>query len=259
MIKVIASDLDGTLLLHGAQEINPEIYDIILALQQKGIHFISASGRQIASQLNLFRPIADKISYISENGAVCFHQGKKLAAFGMNRDLANRILNAIDQFSDCKAVVSGAETCYLKSGDDDFLYHVRHVLNNTTAVVDDFSEINEPIVKIAFFDCSGTYAHADYFKETFQSEIKVVTSGSDWVDFMPYGTNKGTALKILLETLEIAPEDMIAFGDQENDVEMLTLAGKSYAMVSAVPAAKEVADATTDSVEKTLLELLKTL
>lgn len=259
MIKLIASDLDGTLLLHGAQELNPEIFDIILALKEKGIHFISASGRQIASQRNLFKPIADDISYIAENGAVCIYEGKIIATFEMDRELAFRILDCIDQFDDCKTVVSGAQTCYIKSGDEHFLHHVRHVLNNDTTVVDDFSEITEPIIKIAFWDLSREYAHAEYFKNKFNHEIKVITSGSDWVDFMPYGTNKGTALRIMLEQLGIAPEEMIAFGDQENDVEMLTLAGKSYAMTSAVPAAKEAADETTSHVEATLKQLLKEL
>lgn len=58
MIKLIASDLDGTLLQNGAQELNPEIYDLILALKERGIHFAAASGRQYASERNLFKPIA---------------------------------------------------------------------------------------------------------------------------------------------------------------------------------------------------------
>ena len=259
MTKIIASDLDGTLLLHGAQALNPEIFDIILKLKEKGIQFISASGRQIASQRNLFAPIADEISYIAENGAVCFHQGKMIASFEMERDLVFRILDCIDQFDDCKAVVSGIQACYVKSGDDDFFHHVAHVLGNTTVTVDDFRKITEPILKIAFWDLSREYAHADYFKNKFNQDVKVITSGSDWVDFMPYGTNKGTALRIMLEKLGISPQEMIAFGDQENDVEMLSLAGKSYAMEGAVPAAKEVADEITCCVEYTLKEFLKTL
>ena len=67
MIKLIASDLDGTLLQNGAQELNPEIYDLILALKERGIHFAAASGRQYASERNLFKPIADEIQD-SSNG-----------------------------------------------------------------------------------------------------------------------------------------------------------------------------------------------
>ena len=189
MIKLIASDLDGTLLLHGAQALNPEIYDLILALKKKGIHFIATSGRQIASQRNLFKPIADEISYIAENGAVCIYKNEVIATFAMDSDLAFRIIQGIKERPECIAVVSGAEVCYMEAGNDELLYHVRHVLNNQTEVVNDFSEIQEPIVKIAYFDRSGDYSSVDYFREKFQEEIKVVTSGSDWVDFVPFATN----------------------------------------------------------------------
>lgn len=259
MIKLIASDLDGTLLLHGAQALNPEIYDLILALKEKGIYFVATSGRQIASQRNLFRPIADEISYIAENGAVCIYKNEVIATFAMDTDLAFRIIQAVKEQPNCLAVVSSAETCYIESGNDEFLYHIRHVLNNDTTVVDDFSQIQEPIVKIAFFDGSGTYASADYFKKKFQGEIKVVTSGNDWVDFVPFGTNKGSALRIMLDKLGIAPEEMIAFGDQENDLEMLALAGTSYAMSTAPAAVKKIAAKTTETVEEVLRELLASL
>ena len=201
MIKLIASDLDGTLLLHGEQALNPEIYDLILALKEKGIHFVATSGRQIASQRNLFKPIVDEISYIAENGAVCINQNEVIATFAMDRDLALRINQCLKEQPECIAVVSGAETCYMEPGNDEILHHVRYVLHNQTALVEDFSEIQEPIVKIAYFDRSGTYASAKHFKEKFKEEIKVVTSGNDWVDFVPFGTNKGTALRIMLDKL----------------------------------------------------------
>ena len=49
MLKLIASDLDGTLLLNNAQELNPEIYEIVMNIKEKGILFVSASGRQLNS------------------------------------------------------------------------------------------------------------------------------------------------------------------------------------------------------------------
>ena len=47
MIKLIASDLDGTLLRNGAQEVDPKVYDLIRTLKEKGVHFAAASGRQL--------------------------------------------------------------------------------------------------------------------------------------------------------------------------------------------------------------------
>ena len=61
MIKLIASDIDGTLVPDGAGEINPEIYKEILRLRGKGIQFAAASGRQWVSIERLFEPIKEKI------------------------------------------------------------------------------------------------------------------------------------------------------------------------------------------------------
>ena len=259
MIKAIASDLDGTLLLHGAQALNPEIYDIILELKKKGIAFISASGRQLASQHNLFAPIVDEISYIAENGAVCLHEGETIVASGIDRELGLRIANEVSKRPGCKVVISGIEACYMLSGDDAFFYHVSQEMNNVTVAVDAFEDIQEPFLKICYYDEGDILASAGYFQELFEKDMKVITSGNVWVDFLPYDCNKAVALKILLDKMNILPEEVISFGDQQNDVEMLTMTGKSYAMSGAVPEAKACADEITDSVEKTLLELLKKL
>ena len=65
MIKLIASDLDGTLLLNGAQSLREETCRLIHRLYtEKGIRFVSASGRQYDNQRRLFAPVADEIAYI---------------------------------------------------------------------------------------------------------------------------------------------------------------------------------------------------
>ena len=87
MIRYIASDLDGTLLLNGAQELDPEVFSLILHLKEKGIHFIAASGRQYYSLRNLFRPVADQISYIAENGSLCIHDHQVISRGLIPREL----------------------------------------------------------------------------------------------------------------------------------------------------------------------------
>ena len=59
MIKLIASDLDGTLLKEGTMDINPEIYDIIRKLKAKGIVFAAVSGRVYDSIERVFAPVKD--------------------------------------------------------------------------------------------------------------------------------------------------------------------------------------------------------
>ena len=76
MIKLVASDLDGTLLLHKAQSLPEEIFSLIRQLEELGIMFVAASGRQYPNMTKLFAPVASEISYISENGALAVDHGE---------------------------------------------------------------------------------------------------------------------------------------------------------------------------------------
>ena len=257
MIRLIASDLDGTLIPNGMQSLNPILFPIIKELKKRGILFVSASGRQLASQRGLFGEMADDISYIAENGALCIHNGKCIYSGEMKRDTADAILRALASLPSCKVLVSCPDTCYILSGDDAFLHHVRDVLHNDTTVTDCFDTISEPILKIAAWDTVDVSRSADALQALSFPDIKVATSGNDWIDFIPTYCNKGTALSALLRHLHIDPADCISFGDQQNDVEMLTLTGISYAMESGVTEAKAAATATTACVEHTLQELLE--
>ena len=58
MIKLVASDLDGTLLLHKAQSLPEEIFSLIRQLEELGIMFVAASGRQYPNMTKLFAPVA---------------------------------------------------------------------------------------------------------------------------------------------------------------------------------------------------------
>ena len=69
MIKMVASDLDGTLLLNKAQSLPEEIFPLIRKLKEMGILFVAASGRQYPNMKRMFAPVASEIAYISENGA----------------------------------------------------------------------------------------------------------------------------------------------------------------------------------------------
>ena len=68
MIKLVASDIDGTLVPEGTTSIDPEFYEIIRKLKKKGILFAGASGRQYSSMRALLDPVFDDIIFISGNG-----------------------------------------------------------------------------------------------------------------------------------------------------------------------------------------------
>ncbi len=203
MIKLVASDLDGTLLQNGAQELTPRALDLVRRLTEKGIVFVASSGRQYDNEVNLFKPVKDQISYIAENGSICIHKGNVISRTVIAPELIRRTIDEVKK--DGPHII------------DKYLHHL---------------------------------------KAKFSSEIKVVTSGNIWIDFIAPGTNKGTALLKLLDVLQIRPEECMAFGDQYNDVEMLQTVGTSYAMSNSAPGISYYSTYVTDSVEDVLEDLL---
>lgn len=259
MIKFIASDLDGTLLKNGAQKLDPIIFEQIRALRASGIRFAAASGRQYENLRRLFAPVQNDISYIAENGSLCIHEGKTLAKALIPRELGIRITDAIHRLPGCDCIVSGERICYTDSKNKAFIYHMVHEVGNDMEVVDSIGDIREPFLKISVCNFGGTEECLAYFQRLFSREIKVVTSGNIWVDFIAPNANKGSALQILLDNLGISPKDCVVFGDQYNDVEMLQLAGISYAMSSAAPGISSYSTYVTDSVEDVLEDILSSL
>lgn len=261
MIKLIASDLDGTLLQNGAQELTPRAIKLVHSLTQKGIHFVAASGRQYDNERRIFDKIKDEISYIAENGSLCIHNGKVISRGIIPDPLARRILEELKKQPGFEIVVSKEDACYIEDNHPQFVNHIVNVMHNTTKIVRDVREVEGPILKIAIANMTSQdlRTYLNHLQEMFASEIKVVTSGHVWIDFIVPDCNKGTALRQLMELFGAAPSECIAFGDQYNDVEMLELTGTSYAMSNAAPGIARHASFVTDSVEDVLEEILSSM
>ena len=258
MIKLIASDLDGTLLQNGAQELTPYAIDLIHRITEKGIRFIAASGRQYDNERRLFADIKDEISYIAENGSLCIHEGKVISRGIIPNDLAYRIMHEIKKEPGYEIVVSREDTCLIGDNDPDFVNHIVNVMHNTTEIVDDITKVKGPFLKLAIANMK-THDLGPYLKhlrQMFYPSVNVVTSGNIWIDFIVPGYNKGTALQTMMDLFGIKPEECMAFGDQYNDVEMLELAGYGYAMSNAAPGIAGHAKYVTASVEEVLEDVL---
>lgn len=256
MIKLIASDLDGTLLRNGAQTLPHEIFDLILKLKEQGIHFIAASGRQYASMRRLFEPVKDEISYICENGSLCVHNGEILKRGAIDRELSLRILNEIRNCPNCNIMLSCEDCCYIESEDHEYYHLIHDELGYDVKYVPDISLIDKPFLKIAIHDSKTLNESYEHFHKLFSAEIPLVTSGNVWMDFVAPNANKGIALEMFLDYFSIKPEECMAFGDQHNDTEMLSLAGESYAMSTAAPGVADYAKYTVDSPETIMKTLI---
>ena len=206
----------------------------------------------------MFEPVQNDISYIAENGSLCIHNHEIISRGVIDRDLGLRIIEASRQYDSCNCLVSCEDHCYTDSKDEHFISHILNTIKYDMVVVDDLKQIQKPFLKIAMCDFHTPDKLLPFFKNQFRSEIKVVTSGNIWVDFIAPNANKGQALSNLLAHLHLSASDGIAFGDQYNDLEMLELAGTGYAMKNAAPGVSDHADKVTESAERIMREILKT-
>ncbi len=105
---------------------------------------------------------------------------------------------------------------------------------------DDLLLIDEPILKIAIYDKRGSKDNI-YNELQVDNKFKKVISGNNWLDISNKDINKGLALEILQQKLNISQSQTMAFGDYYNDLEMMQKAKYSYAMKNAEQDIKDIA------------------
>ena len=256
-IKLLASDLDGTLLQNGALTPSNEAYDLIRQLQQKGIVFAASSGRQYHSLRALFAPIADEIAYVCENGALVMYQDKILYSSKMDEQLTNEMLDFLKIHPEYQTVISGARSSYTSDKTPQVAKMMRECYHYAIKEVPDLYNLPEPIIKFSFYKEEGM--NEEDFKlirKHFGNRATVATSGITWIDTMEKNIDKSVGMKALADALNIDMKDCMAVGDHYNDYEMLQKVGHPVAVNNAQPGILEICPQKTPSVEALIKTLL---
>lgn len=240
LIKFIAADMDGTLLDQYGQ-LDPQMFELIDQLEQQGIRFCAASGRQYFSLKDTFAPVADKVVFVAENGTLVMHQGKELYSCTMPKDDIVAIINCVRTIPGATIVLCGKRSAYIETQDPQALdelqkyYHQCQYVPNVLEVEDDF-------IKVAVCHFGGTeqlvYPSVSHH---FGHSHQVVVSASIWLDVMNANASKGAAIEHLQQHFEFEAQHTMSFGDYLNDLEMLAVSEHSYAMANAHERVKRVA------------------
>ena len=251
MIKLIASDLDGTLLQNGSRTVPAEFFDTIRKCKEKGILFAAASGRQYHSLRKLFRGVEDEIAYICENGALTIYQGEIIDRVEVPEDIARQVIRRIEAEPGTEALVSGTYTCYINPKEPGFEEYIQK-MGNQYQVVPDLLHIGEPYIKLALYEAEGTENRnrQEYWQKQFPEPVKVVTSGALWLDMLFPNVHKGVGIWALSRHLGIQKEEIAAFGDNYNDVEMFQESGMTVAVENAKPGILSLCEYTTPTVNE---------
>lgn len=237
MIRLIASDIDGTL-LHGRETaIQSAVFEHIARLRKKGILFCPASGRQYSSLRRLFAPVAEELSYLCENGAVVYgpgYPGPVLGKAVMEREGAEALCREILETPQCEVLISGADTSYLCPKEADIVDHIRYFVGNNVALVAGPEEVPEDIVKVSAYCRQGAQRVEPELAPRWQGRFQAAVAGDKWLDFTL--ADKGSGIRQLCAGLGIGLEEVMAFGDNYNDLPMLEAVGAPYIMDNAAEA-----------------------
>lgn len=188
MIKMIASDLDGTLIPEGTQEMEPGFFEVLSELLDRGYQFYVATGRQYANVRRLFDAYADRIGFVCENGALAMAQEQQQYILEVPHEKAITIAEDIMSFPETDICLSGVKACYIQPRSDWFEDQMVNVLRNKTKMFQELSEIDDQIVKIAMYIYDFP-KHADRIRallnEKYGDFADFVWGGNDWAGYDP--------------------------------------------------------------------------
>lgn len=258
MIKLIASDLDGTALNNG--KLSDTNKKAIQMAVDAGYMFAVVTGRALCTIPDGFYDV-DKFTYaITNNGARLdnVRTGEILLNITVNpedvrklTEIGKRFNTTFEVFMNGKAYVSQEYyddpvkygmlpqlveyIHYARTPVDNIFEHIENNINeivNFVFVIPN-KEIHDKVVEEVRMVCPDTFK---------------VTCDIQWVEIMNSKTNKGEGLKALASYLGISMSEIAVIGDADNDIEMLEMAGLSIAMGNGSPAVKAIADYVTDDV-----------
>lgn len=238
-IKLIISDLDGTLLLQD-KSIPDGFYEMHSQIINRGILFGIASGRQYATIANLFSPISNTALIIAENGAHAGIADDLLVQNGSAIQDYLPLIETANKLSNGYAMLCGKESAWIGNSNPEWFSHAAMYYKKLKAV-DDLSKVNDSIYKFSVCDFEGAASYSAPLFKKYEPEFDIVVSGPNWLDISKAGINKGLALRQIQNHLQITSEQTLVFGDYLNDLEMFDL-GWSVATANAHPLIKEKAN-----------------
>ena len=249
-IKIVATDMDGTLLDPRGQLDLPRLEKILDKLDQRGVRFVIATGNEVHRMRQLLGHLAERVVLVVANGARIFENNELLQAQTWDDAMVDRALahfkgrECQDQF-----VVTAMNGGFVKEGTvftelDKFMTpEMIEQLYQRMNFVDEFDpNLFGGVLKMSMVVGEERLDSVlQEINDLFDGHVRAVSSGYGCIDILQDGIHKAWGLVELLKRWNLKPEQIMAFGDSENDIEMLELAGISYAMENAEEAVKEIA------------------
>ena len=243
MIRAAFFDVDGTLLSHATRSVPQSAREGLALLRAKGIKSSLCTGRH-ALELDLL-PVSDIPfdGYITLNGHLCLDGDKKLL-FGLPfPEATTRALISAFRKHRLPLVLVEENGMTLSFVND--------------SVIRAQKAISTPVPEVGSYDGRPVYLATTYAAPEEDERIRAILPpgchAARWndrgVDLILNGGGKAAGIRCVLEREGILPEECIAFGDAENDIEMLSFCGIGVAMGNAQETLKRIADHVTTGID----------
>lgn len=257
-IKLIATDIDGTLFDSDHAYDVARLNDYLKKLHQQNVKFAVASGNNLDHLQEIFKASPDIDIFVAENGSQVVSHEQTLWEKTIPHDLVIKMISVLNDRLDLTAMsLSGQKASYAESTANQPLYHMGNltVVEDLTKVTDEIFKFNIQLQHTDLIDAEN------FINDSYGEFVHAATSGFGSIDIMGANINKRLGLTHLSDSLNISLENILAFGDNTNDLEMLQTAGIGVAMINGKPQVKEAADMITkddnnhDGVLNTIQEL----
>ncbi|MFL6205744.1 MAG: HAD family hydrolase [Acidimicrobiales bacterium] len=258
-IRLVATDLDGTLL--GLEDVVSErTRKAIRAVADAGIHVVAATGRSQWTAMPLVEPADGLDLVVCSNGASLYHvrEERSLASYPIADRVIDEILTTLDRA--LPGCVYGWET------DDDLHYEAGFLAyrpNLDRPASPDLAVGERPASIRKLMVGHPQVQHYELLDAVVPLTPRgafATTSGAPFVEITGEGIDKAFGVRKVCERLGVGAEEVLAIGDNHNDIAMVTWAGRGIAMGNAHPALLAVVDEQTASnVEDGVAQVLESL
>lgn len=238
--KMIVTDLDGTLLKND-KTISKNTIEAINELRMRGHKFVIATARPLRAAKKFLESVETDAG-IYHNGALIYKLGEKMDGFQIDsvKKLVDQVLNKYPKAS--IAVES-----------DDVLYsnfNVEHLWPGTDYIITaaDFAELEGKKADKVIIEVSSM-EDMERYKEFLSDDLYIQLSENKIGMIMKKNATKSNGIIFLAQSYGINIDDVICFGDDYNDIDMLTLCGTGICMANGVQKAKDAAAVLCDTNE----------
>lgn len=249
MIKLIVSDVDGTLVEDGGNYIKPRFFEVVHELKKRGIVFVACSGRGITSLKNIFKPVKDDIILCGENGGYIKCREHIVYQNFIDEDDVKELIYESRNMEEIVTCLCTPDVMYIeRAGINEFNW-LNEGYEIKAELVEDLFTVNlKNVIKFSILDKIGVGKNSGILlNKKWREKMFVTEAGMEWLDITNKDVNKGKAVSEIQRYLGIKKEETVIFGDNHNDIPMFSFAKYGFAVKNAREEVIDVADYITDS------------